>query len=310
MATIEWRGKNKDIAYLSTQGYRKSLGRISADEANKRLQDFEAHVNRSHTLFDMFAIEYLDWHETEYPDSHFRIRQISEQWLIPFFSGKPIEDLTEFDIEGYKLARNAAPATVAKEIRTLVAIINRAVRWKRITENPLRDVEYPRQIASKPPHFYTKEDLQELYKHSPEHRWIWQFLANTGLRRSEFLNLQDRNIQGDRLIIESAPGARTKSRKHRIIPLSEGAKEAMQHDYRYKGWKQSITRAFAKCARRADIDGSLHSLRHTFCSHLVMAGVPLRTVQVLAGHSTIAVTERYAHLAPDYLTNSVERLDL
>jgi site-specific recombinase XerD len=56
--------------------------------------------------------------------------------------------------------------------------------------------------------------------------------------------------------------------------------------------------------------GSLHSLRHSFCSHLVMSGVDLTTVQRLAGHSTSKVTEQYAHLAPSHLEQSTNRLDL
>lgn len=73
---------------------------------------------------------------------------------------------------------------------------------------------------------------------------------------------------------------------------------------------RSLTREFERCLARAKIDGSLHCLRHTFCSHLVMKGVPLRTVQLLAGHSSYAVTERYAHLAPDHLAGALAGLHL
>jgi len=51
-----------------------------------------------------------------------------------------------------------------------------------------------------------------------------------------------------------------------------------------------------------------HSLRHTFASRLVMAGVDLRTVQELVGHRTITTTMRYAHLAPAHQAEAVERL--
>jgi len=51
-----------------------------------------------------------------------------------------------------------------------------------------------------------------------------------------------------------------------------------------------------------------HDLRHTFISRLVMAGVDLRTVQELAGHKTIQMTMRYAHLAPSHLATAVEKL--
>ena len=49
-----------------------------------------------------------------------------------------------------------------------------------------------------------------------------------------------------------------------------------------------------------------HDCRHTFCSRLAMAGVPLKTIQALAGHKTIAITARYAHLAPNTLHAAVE----
>ncbi|MBT7618295.1 MAG: tyrosine-type recombinase/integrase, partial [Calditrichaeota bacterium] len=51
-----------------------------------------------------------------------------------------------------------------------------------------------------------------------------------------------------------------------------------------------------------------HLLRHTFASHLVMQGVDLTTVSSLLGHSTVKVTELYAHLQPDHIRMAVERL--
>jgi integrase len=49
-----------------------------------------------------------------------------------------------------------------------------------------------------------------------------------------------------------------------------------------------------------------HDCRHTFCSRLAMAGVPLKMIQALAGHKAIAITARYAHLAPNTLHAAVE----
>lgn len=56
--------------------------------------------------------------------------------------------------------------------------------------------------------------------------------------------------------------------------------------------KQATERAGLKPTR------SLHILRHTFCSHLAMRGAPTRAIQHMAGHSSIAATERYMHLSP------------
>jgi integrase len=52
-----------------------------------------------------------------------------------------------------------------------------------------------------------------------------------------------------------------------------------------------------------------HSLRHTYASWLVQAGEPIFTVQQLMGHSTLAMTERYSHLAPDHLRLAADRLE-
>ena len=52
-----------------------------------------------------------------------------------------------------------------------------------------------------------------------------------------------------------------------------------------------------------------HTLRHTFASHLVMRGVPLRHVQKLMGHSSVVMTERYSHLAPSSLQDAISVLN-
>lgn len=55
---------------------------------------------------------------------------------------------------------------------------------------------------------------------------------------------------------------------------------------------------------------SLHSLRHTYISHLVMAGIPLRVVQKLTGHAHHSTTERYAHLAPNFMQDLRKKINL
>ncbi len=73
-----------------------------------------------------------------------------------------------------------------------------------------------------------------------------------------------------------------------------------QHNYR-RWFNEALTEAKIK-------DYSWHCNRHTFASRLVMAGVDLRTVAELMGHSSIQMTMRYAHLAPQHNRAAVDRL--
>jgi site-specific recombinase XerD len=72
----------------------------------------------------------------------------------------------------------------------------------------------------------------------------------------------------------------------------------------------NIPRSFNSALRRASIkDFTFHDLRHTFASHLVMAGVDLTTIRELLGHKTLTMTLRYAYLAPSHKVKAVNILD-
>ena len=125
--------------------------------------------------------------------------------------------------------------------------------------------------------------------------------------------------------VQSNPTFRTKAGKKRVVPIHEilipmlesrdrSVQDELVFTYQNKIIsKNSITHKFIDVIRESGIQKKglhLHSLRHTFASWLVQEGVPLYEVQRLLGHSTIAVTEVYAHLQPVQLHNAVNRLQI
>lgn len=86
-------------------------------------------------------------------------------------------------------------------------------------------------------------------------------------------------------------------------------KEAPYFANREGGTDERLYRSFRAAADKAGLeDVTFHDLRHTFASRLVVAGVNLVTVQRLLGHSSVLLTQRYAHLAPGAEADAVRLL--
>lgn len=319
-----------------TQKHR-SLGAVTEAEAEAarlaKQQSLGASAAAGPAFAD-WAIRYATWHAEQYPDSYYRVEQILRCYLIPAFGPIPLLALNRELVEGYKRTRMAAAAagTVIKELRTLKACLNQAVAWEIIPRNPIAHVPAPKDLTSRPPRWYNRDELARIYaaeliipkcttrEDAELHRrfrWCWQLLANTGLRRGEAMHLQWRDVGAREIAVRSEPDARTKSGKWRSVPITRGAQEALESITATRAGHvlpeiapASISRAFSRTLTRSNLDGSIHCLRHTYCSHLVQAGVPLRTVQVLAGHASYTTTERYAHLAPSAIRDSIAQLDI
>jgi integrase len=150
------------------------------------------------------------------------------------------------------------------------------------------------------------------------------FYLWTGCRRTEAIELlwNDIDWEGGVLYLGRSE-SRTKLR--RTYPMTERLRQLLNDIRRYRGDGEkanprvfsmysdprAISRRFARL--RGKIEGlpdemSPHTLRHTFASHLVMAGVDLTTIADLMGHTTIQTTELYAHLQPEHKAIAVTRL--
>ena len=162
---------------------------------------------------------------------------------MPRFEFKPLDILSTEDGEQFKTERRflAKAATVIKELRVWQALMNRAVALKMIAQNPIAAVKAPRNLDSKPHRFYEADELLALYAacrvkvnsgEGPQpdsmRAFVWKLYANTGMRRMEGLHLLRKWVGTDGLKIVSTGEERTKSGEWREIPLSDGAREALE----------------------------------------------------------------------------------
>lgn len=143
---------------------------------------------------------------------------------------------------------------------------------------------------------------------------------NTGLRRGELFNLtwEDVDLNKRQLTVE---GTTSKSGQTRHVPLNREAHQLLA-DWRQQSGDtlvfpspvtgerfDNIKRSWEGLREIAELTNFVfHDLRHTFASKLAMAGEDLYVIKELLGHSTIQMTEKYAHLAPELKAKAVERL--
>lgn len=325
MATLYKRGPSWYLSWSEAgQHFRRSLGKIEAREAERIRSAKAAELTHGVRILPrlptvaQFMAFYLDWYGAEHPTTAGKARSEVKPFLAAFGS-RPIDTIRATEVEVWKAERlqGRAAETVGKEVRRLSAAFKRGIGWKEIDVNPMGGVSAPRGARSVAVRFYTLSQMADLSqtRRGP----LWRLLACTGLRRGEATRVVlSRDVVADsgerRLRVESDPDktgkGRTKSGKWREIPLNAGAEDAMLAlpDQIAPCHPDTLGDWFREDARAAKLTGSVHRLRHTFCAHLAMAGVPLRRIQWLAGHSDYKTTELYAHLAPEVGRGAVDKL--
>jgi integrase len=330
MATIYQRGKRWYLNYSENgKQHRLSLGQITKQEAEQELRNWRRKSSnvrsfRGTSKLRDFAFRYLKWHRHEYPASNKRINDLYYQWLDPVFGEAYLVEITPGAVEEFKVTRaelGAAPETVSKELRTLKAMLNKAVEWGELEKNPIRYVKAPKDLNAAPPKGFTEVELSRLKAASSlVHGAMWHFMAFTGLRRSEAQQLRWEHVNlNDRILyVVSTAGERTKSGEWRQVPLSESTVMALEVLKAETGRfpyvlppmrKESLSRLFNRTAKKAGVEGTLHELRHTFGFMCALKGVPLRIIQAWMGHSTVTVTEQYTRAVGMHANDFIGKLE-
>ena len=159
---------------------------------------------------------------------------------------------------------------------------------------------------------------------TPRDRIFLQVAYGCGLRLSELIHLRVTDIDSARMVIHVRQG---KGAKDRLVPLSRRLLEELRaywRQYRPRTWlfpgdkpKQPISgsnmqRRFGQLVKRVGLTKhcSLHTLRHSYATHLLEAGVDLLTLKALLGHKTLETTTRYLHVNTQRLRQTPSLLDL
>jgi integrase len=254
--------------------------------------------------------------------------------LRVFFSGKTLDRIDSDSILLYKnkrLGEGAAQNTVLNELGMLRNALNIArCAWKWTKENPFSGLPLGLQ-ANHVDRWLTKDEEQNLLK-AAEGKLNGQLPdiilldLHTGLSQEEIVNLKWNQIDLFRKTLTTVrKKTKKKLRPARTVPINDTAVECLKrlakiqsmHGYVFFDEQgnpisaNSLKKAFRRAVKAAEIAHCrFHDLRHTFATRLVQSGkVDLYKVSKLLGHSSIEVTERYAHHCPESLRDGVAILD-
>ncbi|MFW5688436.1 MAG: site-specific tyrosine recombinase XerD [Spirochaetota bacterium] len=242
------------------------------------------------------------------------------EWLES--SGLHAESVTTAEVIDFLIARQQEDGidqrTIAKSVSALRSLFTFLVMEGARGDNPAVLVELPR-MAHRVPGVLDVDEIERLLEaieiDGPlglRDRALFELIYSCGLRISEAVDLTvDRIFLAERLI-----RVRGKGEKDRLVPMGEQAKHWIE---RYLGEarphlarrpvsalflnnrgaqlsRKGMWKRFREIAARAGVEAKVHTLRHSFATHLLEGGADLRAVQELLGHADISTTQIYTHV--------------
>ncbi|HBR10298.1 TPA: integrase [Candidatus Acetothermia bacterium] len=242
--------------------------------------------------------------------------------MRPYYRKDP-RQLAASDIERYLLY-------LLDEKHVSHSYVNQAVSaikyfYSKVLKQPMKIAGLPRpKKAKRLPVVLSEQEILKILAQirSLKHQAIIMLIYSAGLRVSEVVRLKVGDIDGDRKMLRVKGG---KGAKDRYTLLSEIALETLRSYYqvsRPREWlfegqkkghysRRSVEKIIEHAIKKAGIQkkASVHTLRHSFATHLLEHGTDIRYIQELLGHSNIKTTQIYTHVAKQQTEEIVSPLD-
>jgi len=312
---------------------------LSARDAVERFLEAKAPDVRQSTV-DAYRQQLTAW-LSSFPES-VGIRAVEARHLRPYITAYTAPRNGEDEASARQ--RTPSRATQRKRYRHLQTFVNWCLDQGLLPADPLAGVSKPKKQEKKPA-FLSPAQLEDLLGEILDHaatvtnihgepsdvKWLYdiiQVAVCTGLRRGDLVSLRWRHVDLEQrlLTVRNEEEHVTKSGHEHRVPLRSSALEVLERRHEtHEGGPEDLvftdrqdrairpgrlTKRFKFFVRKADLKEQeelhFHSLRHTCGAWLASAGVPLRVIQEILGHSSASVTEIYSHLQPDVMGDAME----
>lgn len=270
------------------------------------------HIHRSARTPSIQRVKDFLRYAQRYAD---RTQQTYKGILWRFYRYMPqyIENLTLEHIEQYLQSVKGINATKNKHLIAIRSFCHYLADFYELP-NPVSKIK---DLPEEPPRqrVITAEEYNKVLAIcNQEEKDIIQWLANTGVRASEFRSITMQSISYDRQYLTLVG----KGRKQRIVPLNDICRQIItrqtnSHIYLFESYhkRDALYQLCKKLSRKAGIPVSgPHGCRHFFATRLMQKGVPLAKISKMLGHSSIRTTEQiYIHWLPQDLLGLTDCLD-
>ena len=299
-----------------------TAGEITAAEAReKAIAEIEAaKIDRENgPLFRDFAEEFMRRQARRWkPATRKSDRSALKNQILPFFGGMRLADIARADVRRWFDSMAATPGNANRTLPVLSVMMTQAELWDLRPQgsNPCRNI---RRYRMKPrERFLSTDELKRLgfvldHADDTQAAAAVRLLLFTGARSSEIAGLRWEWIRGTRAVL---PDSKTGPKAIQLAPPARAVLNALPRTGEYvfpnrngDGPMTDLGQRWQALRALAGLDGvRVHDCRHTLASHAVMNGLDLYTVGRLLGHADIGSTERYAHLADEYVREAAGRI--